>query len=81
MMLNSGAQEKVLTMEDAVLGYHLYPKNLSLQWQGEKNVFTYAMGPELIGENADGGEKKVIMTVDELNRILGSDLKGWPQYT
>ncbi len=81
MMLNSGAQEKVLTMEDAVLGYHLYPKNLYIQWQGEKNVLTYAKGPELIGENADDGEKKVIMTVDELNRILGSDLKGWPQYT
>ncbi len=36
MMLNSGAQEKVLTMEDAVLGYHLYPKNLYIQWQGRR---------------------------------------------
>ena len=26
---------KVLTMEEAVLGYQLYPKNLYIQWQGD----------------------------------------------
>lgn len=81
MMLNTQAQDKVLTMEEAILGYQLYPKNLKVQWQGEQNVFTYTEGTDLVGENADGGEKKVILTVDELNRILGADLKGWPQYS
>lgn len=81
MMLGTEAQEKVLTMEDAVLGYHLYPKNLPFQWQGERNVLTCPEGVNLMGIQADGEKKDIIMTVDELNRILGADLKGWPQYT
>lgn len=81
MMLSAGAQKKVLTMEEAVLGYPLYPKNLNIQWQGDKNVFTYIEGTNLMGEAAEGGEKKVILTVAELNHLLGTDLKGWPQYT
>ena len=55
MMLNSKAQNKVLTMEEAVLGYPLYPKNLHVQWQGDRNVFTYIDGTALTGENAADG--------------------------
>ena len=80
MVFSSNAQDKVLTMEEAVLGYNLYPKNLYLQWQGERNVLTSLEdGVKLVGETAGKGEKKVIMTVEELNQILGADLKGWPQ--
>lgn len=81
MMLNSGAQDKVLTMEDAVLGYHLYPQNLYLQWQGDREVLTYVKERDLIGETAAQREKKVLMTLDELNRLLDADLKGWPQFS
>ena len=82
MVFSSNAQDKVLTMEEAVLGYNLYPKNLYLQWQGERNVLTSLEdGVKLVGETAGKGEKKVIMTVEELNQILGADLKGWPQYS
>ncbi len=80
MMYGSVAQDKVLTMEDAVLGYHLYPKNMYIQWQGDRNIITYTEGPDLLGETVEG-EKKTLMTVDELNRILKADLKGWPQYS
>lgn len=82
MVFSSNAQDKVLTMEEAVLGYNLYPKNLYLQWQGGQNVLTSLEdGVKLVGETAGKGEKKVIMTVEELNRILGAELKGWPQYS
>lgn len=80
MMFNSKAQNKVLTMEEAVLGYQLYPKNMYLQWKGDQNVLTYLEGTDLIGEIVDKGEKNVILTVEELNRILSADLKGWPQF-
>lgn len=80
MMLNSKAQDKMLTMEEAVLGYNLYPKNLYIRWQGDRDILTYLEeGTKLIGEYA-GGEKKVLMTVGELNALLNADLRGWPQF-
>lgn len=81
MMFNSRAQEKVLTMEEAVLGYNLYPKNMYVQWQGDRNVLTYIEGKNLVGEDAAKGGKQVLMTVEELNRVLGVDLKGWTQFS
>ena len=81
MMFNSNAQGKVLTMEDAVLGYHLYPKNLYVQWQGERNVLTSVRGNELVGQDAATGRETVLMTLAELNAALGTDLKGWPQFS
>lgn len=87
-MLNLNAQEsktvqsgdKILTMEDAVLGYQLRPQSKAMQWQGNKNVLTYTEGRDLKSESADNGEKKVIMTVEELNKLIDADLKGWPQF-
>lgn len=79
MVCGSKAQDKVLTMEDAVIGYHLYPADRYVQWQGDRDVITYTEGPDLVGETPDG-EKRTLMTVEELNRILDAGLKGWPQY-
>ena len=41
MMFDLSAQKKVLTMEEAVVGYHLYPRSKYIQWQGDKNQLTY----------------------------------------
>lgn len=73
--------KKILTMEEAVLGYHLFPKNRYLKWQGDLPVLTWTEGADLWGEDAQSGEKKVLMNVEDLNRIIGSNLKGWPQYS
>ena len=32
------AQEKVYTMEEAIVGYHLYPQRHFIQWQGDKDA-------------------------------------------
>ncbi|MDE5638892.1 MAG: DPP IV N-terminal domain-containing protein, partial [Odoribacter sp.] len=72
---------KILTMEEAVLGYELRPQSRYIQWQGNRNMLTYIEGKNLIAEAADGGEKTVLMTLGDLNALLGTDLKGWPQYT
>lgn len=71
---------KMLTMEDAILGYQLSPQSRYFQWQGDKNVLTYTEGTDLIGETADKGVKSVLMTAQELGRIIGVDLKGWPSF-
>lgn len=81
VMLGATAQNKVLTMEEAIVGYHLSPENCYLQWQGDRNVLTVAEGTDLMGEDAASGERKVVMTIAELNGLLGTQLKGWPQYT
>lgn len=76
-----GSGDKMLTMEDAVLGYQLSPRNLYFQWQGDRNVLTWTEGLDLWGEDAESGEKQVLMNVGELNGVVGADLKGWPQYS
>ncbi|WP_292267343.1 DPP IV N-terminal domain-containing protein [Butyricimonas sp.] len=81
MMFGLNAQEKILTMEEAVVGYHLYPRAKYIQWQGDKNQFTYLDREGLTGESADKGEKTVLLTVPELNKIIGADLKGFPNFS
>lgn len=80
MMFDLSAQKKVLTMEEAVIGYHLYPRSKYFQWQGDKNQLTYLDREGLVCEPVDKGEKKVLLTVAELNKILGTELKGFPNF-
>lgn len=80
MMLSLAAQEKILTMEEAIVGYQLYPQSKYIVWQGESNNYTYLSDKNLMSENAATGEKKVVLTTEELNRILGTELKGFPQF-
>ena len=81
MMFDLSAQKKVLTMEEAVIGYHLYPRSKYIQWQGDKNQLTYLDREGLMSESVDKGEKKVLLTVAELNKILGAELKGFPNFS
>ena len=53
MMFDLSAQKKVLTMEEAVVGYHLYPRSKYIQWQGDKNQLTYLDREGLMGESVD----------------------------
>ena len=81
MMFDLSAQKKVLTMEEAVIGYHLYPRSKYIQWQGDKNQLTYLDREGLMSESVDKGEKRVLLTVAELNKILGAELKGFPNFS
>lgn len=81
VMFYANGQDKILTMEDAVIGYQLRPQSRYMAWQGDKNVLTYIEGENLIGEQAGSGEKKVLLTVSDLNGLLGASLKGWPQFS
>ena len=81
MMFNSMAQDKVLTMEEAILGYNLHPKNMFVQWKADQNVLTYIEGTDLVGENAADGKKEVLLTLEDLNRILNTSLRGMPQFS
>ena len=80
-MFNSMAQDKVLTMEEAILGYNLHPKNMFVQWKADQNVLTYIEGTNLVGENAADGKKEVLLNLEDLNRILKTALRGFPQFS
>ncbi|MDR1274268.1 MAG: S9 family peptidase [Odoribacteraceae bacterium] len=77
----SRAQERVFTMEEAVLGYHLRPESRYFAWQGESNYFTSIEQGNLVGEDALAGEKRVILATGELNEILGTRLGGFPEFS
>jgi len=83
---SSGKEEKaessnLLTMEEAIVGYHLRPQSKYIAWRGKSNCFTYLDGTDLVCEEAATGVKKVILTTGELNQLLGSELKGFPQFS
>jgi dipeptidyl-peptidase-4 len=75
------AQERVFTMEEAVLGYHLRPATRYVAWQGGADRFTYIAGDTLTGEEAATGEKQAILTVGELNELIGARLRGFPEFS
>ncbi|MDR1582449.1 MAG: S9 family peptidase [Prevotellaceae bacterium] len=78
--VSTAAQDKMFTMEEAVFGYNLHPESKYFVWQGNSNNYTYIEDKNLISENAKG-LKKTLITVDELNLILSSDLKKFPSYS
>ena len=83
LLLLSGmsAQQKVLTMEEAVLGYELYPERLAVQWQGETNAFTFIKDNRLMAEDAERSASRILMTLEELSAATGEKLVRWPSYT
>jgi dipeptidyl-peptidase-4 len=78
--VNTGAQDGIFTMEEAVLGYHLRPESKYLVWQGNLNNYTYIEDKNLVAEDTKG-VKNTLFTVDELNAILDVDLKRFPPYS
>ncbi|MDR0560783.1 MAG: S9 family peptidase [Prevotellaceae bacterium] len=72
------AQNKILSMEEAVLGYHLYPESKNFVWQG--NNYTYIEAGNLVGEDMKG-VKKTVLTADELNNIINSQFKTFPPFS
>ena len=76
-----GAQDKVLTMEEAIVGYHLYPRAKYTAWQPNTDNLTFLEAGGLTSESAAGDGKRLLLSVEELNGLLGASLKGFPNFT
>jgi dipeptidyl-peptidase-4 len=66
------AQNKMLSMEDAILGQwrQFYPETLSqLQWKGNENVYTFIEGKELKFAKP-GAEATKLLSLKELNKAM-----------
>ena len=72
---------KLLTMREAIIGYDLYPRTKYVAWKGSENIITYRKGSDIIGEDAKTGKKSLIMSLDDLNHILGAKYRGWGRFT
>ena len=80
MTVGAAAQDRLLTMEEAIIGRHLAPKNIRVQWQANLDVATYLQDNNLMADPVKG-DARVVMTLAELNTALSSELKGWPNYS
>ena len=81
------AQEKQMTLEDAIMGRYTYlrPESMNgLSWKTD-DVFTYLENDTLWAENAKKGKLSPLMSLSELNTVLkenGNDnLKRFPGYS
>src|SRR6056297_2278126 len=81
------AQEKQMTLEDAIMGRYTYlrPESMNgLTWKTDK-VFTYLENDTLWAEDAQKGKVSPLMSLIELNLILkenrNEELKKFPGYS
>lgn len=80
------AQQKQMTLEDAIIGRYTYlnPEKLQgLSWKDD-NTFTFLKNDTLWAETAKDGKKSPVIDVSELNAILQSktelQLNHFPEY-
>ena len=72
---------KILTMEQAVLGTNIVPRVQFTAWSAVGSEYVYPKEGKLVAVNAADAKERVLITIDELNSILGSKLKGFPNFT
>ncbi len=83
----AAAQQKQMTLEDAILGRYrgLNPENLNdLSWK-DKNTFTYLKGDTLWLESVKKTERFPLIRLDEINEtvknLTGTSFKGFPSFS
>jgi len=70
------AQNNLFSIEDAVIGQwrELYPQTLeNIQWRGESNAFTFQDNDNLYEQTTTKNDSTVLLTLNELNRILQNE--------
>ena len=76
------AQTKQMSLEDAVYGRYtyLYPESMQgLQWMDDEH-YSFIEDRSIVAESAKTGEKNTVVSLDELNEIIGTNLKRIPSY-
>ena len=76
-ILSANAQEKQLTMDDAIIGrwQQLRPENIKgIQWRGNKNEYTYTANDYKSIKSVNlRGKEKTILTLDKFNQALKAE--------
>ena len=77
------AQQKQMSLEDAILGRYTYLRPTSIKsvsWKSD-DVFTYVEEKILWAESVKNGKKESVFSVDELQELIGSKLSRFPRYS
>ncbi|OQY01704.1 MAG: hypothetical protein B6I20_07580, partial [Bacteroidetes bacterium 4572_117] len=65
------AQNKQLTINDAILGYYLYPKSInSLQWRNNQDYTYVEKWSRVVQANAKTMKKDTLVKLEDLNKTL-----------
>lgn len=83
IMTTAGNQkgEKMLTMEETILGYSLYPSNKGYNWRPSTNSLTSVESKALVERDSQSQKSSEVISLDEINEIVGGEFKGFPGYT
>lgn len=72
--------ERLLTMEEAVLGRGLQVENLRCTWRADGAIYTTVEHDTLYAIDPATGERTELTTLERINRLLGTELKQIPPY-
>ncbi|MFA7116174.1 MAG: DPP IV N-terminal domain-containing protein [Bacteroidales bacterium] len=72
---------KILTMEDTMLNRNIYPQNKYYQWVGDQDVYVKIESDKLEAYNVDKKKSYTFMTLEEVNKILGTEFRMFPRFT
>lgn len=73
LFLTTQAQDKLLTIEDAVIGQwrEYYPTTMNnIQWKGETNTYTFQDYTTLYSHNTSSLDTVTLLTLKQLNTVL-----------
>ena len=73
-------QGKLLTMEETILSRELSPAAYPVRWVGQSDSYSTVEGSEIVAVNARNGRRTTLITLEELGRLLSTDLKAFPAY-
>ncbi|MCF6358175.1 MAG: S9 family peptidase, partial [Draconibacterium sp.] len=77
------AQQKEMSLEDAVLGRYTYLRPTSMKsvaWKSD-DVFTFVEDKTLWAESVKNGKKELVISTKQLSGIIDSELRGFPRYS
>lgn len=77
------AQEKQMSLEDAIIGRYSYLSTESsggLLWRTDKD-YTYVSGDSVLNVQAKNGKEEVLFTLNLLETITGENFRGLPRFS
>ncbi len=78
----ASAQEngRLLSMEEAVLGYGLYVQNRRCVWTEDSSAYTFVDGKTVVAVDVRTGKSREVIDADKLGKALGRELPAIPAY-
>ena len=77
---NKGS-DKTFTMEQAVLGTGIRPENAYYAWRPNTSELTSSDGKRLIATGMAEGDTAVIIGLEELNSVAGTEMDNFPPFS